>query len=336
MAASPHDGYTLTLHIPVEWFSGTDTLQSERLRARRRKWVRDDARAEWKRLKRNKVAYKVERFVALIGVAAPEETALAFPSRAAETVKPIIDAGTDAGLWPDDDSTHRCSTIYFRSPDPAPAHHYALTIYILPVPSSPPTYQVEGALSMQLDAQWRKKQQRPDGYGGWVANFTVPHRMWLSSNYTDSDLKARANGQRRSDTWGRGDAFGQRARTANDLKRLACEQWDRQRQWWTVKDPYIILAGIGYPPAVADADPDNCAESVNAIMDAGLRMKAWRGIDANHCRAVAFFRLPTRARTGTHDVALYTLPVPPGFQIAETVADSAIAAWGRHKAAGLR
>lgn len=114
MAASPHDGYTLTLHIPVEWFSGTDTLQSERLRARRRKWVRDDARAEWKRLKRNKVAYKVERFVALIGVAAPEETALAFPSRAAETVKPIIDAGTDAGLWPDDDSTHRCSTIYFR------------------------------------------------------------------------------------------------------------------------------------------------------------------------------------------------------------------------------
>ena len=63
MAASSHDGYTLTLHIPVEWFSGTDTLQSERLRARRRKWVRDDARAEWKRLKRNKVAYKVERFV---------------------------------------------------------------------------------------------------------------------------------------------------------------------------------------------------------------------------------------------------------------------------------
>ena len=74
-----------------------------------------------------------------------------------------------------------------------------------------------------------------------------------------------------------------------------------------MKIPYIILAGIGYPPAVAEADPNNCAESVSAIMDAGLRMKAWRGIDANHCRAVAFFRLPTRARTGTHDVALYTL-----------------------------
>ena len=25
MAASSYDGYTLTPHIPVEWFSGTDT-----------------------------------------------------------------------------------------------------------------------------------------------------------------------------------------------------------------------------------------------------------------------------------------------------------------------
>lgn len=324
---SAHDGYVLTLHIPIEWFSGTDTLQSERLRARRRKWVRTYARTEWKRLKRDGNAYKVNRFVALIGVAAPDETTPTFPARAAETVKPIIDAGTDAGLWPDDDSTHRCSTIYFRSPAATPAHHYTLTVYILPVPHRTPTYQVEGALGMQLDAQWQAQPTRPDGYGGWVTRFTIPHRMWLSSNYTDSDLKARANGKNKSDTWGRGDAFGQRLRTSNQLKRLACEQWERQQQWWTVKQPYIILAGIGYPPAVADADPDNCAESVNTIMDAGLRMKAWNGIDADHCRAVAFFRLPARSCTGTHDVALYTLPIPPGFQIAQAVADSAVTAW---------
>lgn len=62
-------------------------------------------------------------------------------------------------------------------------------------------------------------------------------------------------------------------------------------------------------------------------MDAGLRMKAWDGIDADHCRAVAFFRLPARSCTGTHDVALYTLPIPSGFQIAQAVADSAVTAW---------
>lgn len=40
---------------------------------------------------------------------------------AAETLKPLIDAGTDEALWPDDDPYHRVMTCYLRDPRPCRA-----------------------------------------------------------------------------------------------------------------------------------------------------------------------------------------------------------------------
>lgn len=46
------------------------------------------------------------------------------PSNAAPTVKALIDGLTDAGLWPDDDSTHVIGPTYLRDPkSPTPGHY---------------------------------------------------------------------------------------------------------------------------------------------------------------------------------------------------------------------
>ena len=75
--------------------------------------MRDYAKNEWRNLKKTGKAWKVERFIALIGVGCPSQKNI-FPARAAETIKPIIDGGSDARLWDDDDSQHRHSTVYIQ------------------------------------------------------------------------------------------------------------------------------------------------------------------------------------------------------------------------------
>jgi len=75
-------GYAHEFTIPIEWWSTTDTIQTERMRARRRAWVRDYAKNEWRNLKKTGKAWKVERFIALIGVACPSQKNI-FPAIAA-------------------------------------------------------------------------------------------------------------------------------------------------------------------------------------------------------------------------------------------------------------
>ena len=64
-------GYRLTITIPVEWWSGTDTVQTEKTRALRRARIRRYAKDKWRNLKTMKQAWKVERFLAVVTVSAP-------------------------------------------------------------------------------------------------------------------------------------------------------------------------------------------------------------------------------------------------------------------------
>ena len=41
-------GYRLTITIPVEWWSGTDTIQTEKTRALRRARIRRYAKDKWR------------------------------------------------------------------------------------------------------------------------------------------------------------------------------------------------------------------------------------------------------------------------------------------------
>ena len=144
-------GYRLTITIPVEWWSGTDTVQTEKTRALRRARIRRYAKDKWRNLKTMKQAWKVERFLAVVTVSAPHGGNV-FPARAAETVKPIIDAGSDVRLWDDDDSLHRHSTIYLQSPIEAPSGCYLLDILIIPISDENPQYQITGGLASSVSA----------------------------------------------------------------------------------------------------------------------------------------------------------------------------------------
>lgn len=46
------------------------------------------------------------------------------PANAAPTIKALIDGMVDAGVWPDDDSTHVIGPTYLRDPkSPTPGHY---------------------------------------------------------------------------------------------------------------------------------------------------------------------------------------------------------------------
>ena len=272
-------GYAHEFTIPIEWWSTTDTIQTERMRARRRAWVRDYAKNEWRNLKKTGKAWKVERFIALIGVACPSQKNI-FPARAAETIKPIIDGGSDARLWDDDDSQHRHSTVYIQLPTPAPANHYRLSVLIIPVPESMPKYQITSRLASNIDQHWRNNPNPPAWHDGYSVSFTIPDKQW---------------------------------------KRQAYRPYER----------FAIIAGIAYPYGVKTADPDNAAETVNTILHSGTRIGAWPDVNSQHCRGVAFVRLPN-LMTGNHMVRLFVFPVPENFQMAQSIAESSIDAWGEH------
>lgn len=320
-------GYGLTLTIPVEWWSGTDTIQTETRRAQRRHWVRSYAKAEWRSLKKAGRAWMVERFVALIVVAYPT-TGEIFPARAAETVKPIIDAGSDAKLWPDDDSAHRCSTVYIQDANPAPANYYRLHVIIIPVSDRNPRYQIAGELSKALLHEWDESSDRPLWDNGYGVSFTIPDKLWITSNYTDSDLVARQNGARKASTWGRGRTFGIREKVGRALEAHALASWSLQA--YCGYERFIVIACIAYPYGVDRADPDNAAETVNGILKSGIQAGAWHDITSKHCKGVAFLRLPNLRMGGRHEVKLMVLPVPESFQIAAAIPQSAQATWLEH------
>lgn len=285
------------------------------------------ARREWHALKKSGGAWKVGRFLAFITVSHPGQGYM-FPARAAETVKPIIDAGSAEKLWEDDDSLHRHSTIYVQAPGTPPAGHYAISVYIVPVPDRLPAFQITGSLYLAASRQWDGMLDEPSWPDGYAVTFHVDDRRWITSNYTDSDLLARQRGARRSRTWGDGRGFGVRAKVTADLTAEALLQW--RRQACCAYDRFIVLAGVAYPYGVDRADPDNSAETVNAILQAGITAGAWQDVTMRHCKGVAFFRLPNLKRRGVHEVRLMVLPVPEGFQLSGTIADMAEHAWAEH------
>lgn len=316
-------GYVGVFDIPdVDW-SGTDTIQTEVDRARKRHRVRMRALDVWLDMKQQGQAWKVDRFIAMIEVTYPRKRNVV-PARAAETVKPIIDAGTDAGLWKDDNSDLRCSTVFYQSHEEPRPHWYRLRVYIIPVPENNPQFKIQGSLPPVIQRLWMPDEPRPDWDDGYQITFNVPHPLWITSNFTDSDVKARQSGAYKSDTWGDGSSFGIRQQVESRLRDWAYEIWLRKN--YCGYERFIVMVGIGYASG-KDADPDNAAETVNAILQAGVMARAWYGLSHEHCRALVYFRSPMEATPRKHDVLLYVFPVPKNFHIANALADAADEAW---------
>ncbi|MFR0558264.1 hypothetical protein ACLUWO_05180 [Pseudoscardovia radai] len=264
----------------------------------------------------------MDRYVACIAVAYPHDRDT-FPAQAAETVKPIIDAGTEYGLWPDDDSTHRCATVYFRAPGHAPAHRHRLTVFIIPVPSRP-AYVVSRDLNQTIIDAARDRGQ---AYRAASLQFTVPFGLWVTSNITDSDILARQHGHRKASTWGGRRAQGVREQTIGTLRSMGADKWRRTGASLT-GTPFITFAGIRYATD-RDADPDNAAETVDALMRAGADAGRIDGVSGTQCKATVFFRLKGKAAPSEHDVKLYAVAIPDGTQWLDLLLDSCDRAWRR-------
>lgn len=311
-------GYVTGFDIPDKWWQSTETIQSNRQRSARRAAIRRYAKEVWTTAKIDGRAWKVKRFVAIIGVACPRMDGVT-PAFAAETVKPIIDAGTDSLLWDDDDAKHRHSTIYFQLPEPSDDGLHHLTVYIIPIPSG---YHAAKGIATSSTRKWDANDERPDDAGGYTVTFAVPRELWITSNINDTKLLA----EQKSDD--RGRALAIRRDISGKLKELARLTW--LDQGFVRTQRFVAVAGIQYPSR-SRSDPDNAAETVSQILKAGAEAGAWPDTSSRHCHAVAFYKMPGRCAGDYHIIQLLVFPIAPAFHIASAIAETATREWtGTH------
>lgn len=128
--------------------------------------------------------------------------------------------------------------------------------------------------------------ERPAWCDGYEVKFSVPDKIWITSNYTDSDLKARQHGQRKATTWGRGNTLGVREKVGSQLIAYAEECWKRQPYCGYSK--YIVIASIAYPYGVAQADPGQYRRKRERDSESGneRRRMAWHHVELLQGRGV--------------------------------------------------
>lgn len=224
------EAYSLNIDVPRStWLSSLGTEKPER-RARVRHTLRQAVgRRAWLRAKAAG-ASRVRRFALVVSVRGrPGDES---PILADETLKPLIDAGTDVGMWADDDPKHRILTVYIR--DPRPARHPSVALTVIPVP--------KGMRATDLFVHASKAG------AGVLRRLVVPDGMWVTSN--DSRLPAEDIRSR----------IGAISRASKSL-------WANAALGGSVS----VLCSIGYPwVSRYPGDPDNTAQSCIAMYGQGV------------------------------------------------------------------
>lgn len=152
--------YTVRFTVSASLWMTTIGDEDKTERKRRRGRLRSYGRQVW----REAGAPRVNRYMMLVTVGGRRES----PVLAAETLKPLIDAGTDEGLWPDDDPYHRVMTCYLRDPRPLPGGRAELIIWVIP-------------LGPDTDPLTRLLARMP-GSKATLAHATFGEDSWLTSN----------------------------------------------------------------------------------------------------------------------------------------------------------
>ena len=210
---------------PDLWMTtvGDDDIRS---RARRRARLRSWARGVWRRA-REAGAPRAARYMMLVTVGGRRES----PVLAAETLKPVIDAGTDEHMWPDDDPTHRVMTCYLRDPRPLPGGRALLHVWVIPLPAGDPVARL---LACAPGAQ------------GFLIGAPVDDDTWLTSNMRLPDAE--------------------RKRRQERAMRLARRAWEGH----AVGERCGVVCQVSYPHPDFIGDPDNTAETATAMWGAGV------------------------------------------------------------------
>ena len=219
--------YALTIPIPRHlWMTttGTETIDD---RARTRARLRKRGRDAWRQARRLG-ARPVDRYLLTVTVRGRGNES---PILAAETLKPLIDAGTDTGLWPDDDPWHRAMTCYLQDPRPATGPSVALTVIPLGGEESP----VERLMGCTPGAQ------------GVSRGMLIPDTEWLTSNMRETP--------------------GTRRMKQTRVMRRAAPLWEgiRMRDCAVVTGIRYPDSRRKYK-----GDPDNTAETATAMWGAGV------------------------------------------------------------------
>lgn len=155
--------YTVRFTVSASLWMTTIGDEDKTERKRRRGRLRAYGRQVWRETK-TAGAPRVNRYMMLVTVGGRRES----PVLAAETLKPLIDAGTDEGLWPDDDPYHRVMTCYLRDPRPLPGGRAELFIWVIPL--GPDTDPLSRLLA------------RMPGSKATLAHATFGEDSWLTSN----------------------------------------------------------------------------------------------------------------------------------------------------------
>lgn len=220
--------FAVRFRVPRSWMLSTVGLESVGERARSRARLRRWARGVW----RGALASggcRVRRFVLLVAVGGVQGSAVTW----VETLKPIIDAATDVGVWPDDDPAHRVCTCYMRDGS-VPMGVPTVSIMVVP-------------LAWGVDAPMWLAGLAPDGTRGLLRGLLVPDGEWVTSNMRlDPGVKARR------------------------LERVALRSrpiWEGVR----LGSSCGVLCGVSYPDSRMEwkGDPDNVAETATAVWAAG-------------------------------------------------------------------
>ncbi len=263
-------GYAVTLTVPDHLWATTVGQESITGRADTRRSLRRRGRAAW-RTAASLGACRVDRFIMVVAVGGSHGS----PMLAAETLKPLVDAGTDQGLWPDDDPWHRACTLYMPDPRPDPVGATRVSIAVIPLsPREDPATRLLGCVPGA-----KGRPVRLDGIGD---------HTWLTSNM-------RLDPKERSARQGR-------------LMDGCAASW---RSHGSVGAHAAGICWVRYPDSRREykGDPDNAAESATAMWGEGVAL----GLAPAVPTGFAFLLADGESAPGTHDLDLLALTTPPGF-----------------------
>lgn len=269
--------YAIQLTVPRRLWMTTTGGEQVRERAGKRHELRVLGRRAWREAKRQG-ARPVDRYMMWVTVGNRRES----PVLSAETLKPLIDAGTDMGLWPDDDPWHRACTCYLTDPRAFMDSNAHIGIWVLP-------------LAAGEDPKRWLLSHAPDARGGLVT-VRIPDGEWLTSNMRMS--------------------VEQRKRRQSMIMRRAEPAW----RDLALGGDCAVICGVRYPDPRPEwvGDPDNTAEAATAVWGAG----ALNNLVPATPSMFAFTLLPGSSGAGMHDLSLLAFTVPHGFSWIRLLADA--------------
>lgn len=312
--------YIVNFEIPDEWWQGVYHIPNERERARNRASIKKYSRMVWTEAKKSGRARPVDKFCLSLAVQAEKETE--FAGEAEEALKSLIDAASrdekGAGLWEDDDSSHRLMTCYFRLPSNLGHGRRKVQAGVWEVG---PYFDPLHALASSVERSWSSLPawKRDPNWRGRVIEWAFPSSLWLTSNYTDTDIASRKAGRALSG-WGSHKHDGELYSLSSSLGSKSLSLWKGFAPLKTQRCAVLAQVRYAFSGSCLKADPDNAGHTVLSV----LRTAAKEGkIPPLSSRSIPFlgfsrderpaFEEP-RLEIGEHSIRFFFFPVPPAWQ----------------------